>query len=302
MRDDGTCKGVPRARRVVVGVFVLVGVVVAAAAFVPVASLGTPKDASTSAVSGGESSTRCVADPAHAPKMTDREIATVLKYVTGAFDGATWRDGEAIYLEWGGGGSTSAFGTRARLTHTVEHAPQWCVHLSGWEELKCLSRRGAWELFCHDSGVPLTKWGYPDDGVLNTPEPSRERRANAAFAEAMRAYAQAPGRDRFANRARSYDVILIDGRARSACAHAVVPYLRPESVVLWHDFDSDAWRALARDGAAAGSDETSREPTRRGDRMYSKAAARLFDGVEHVDALAVFRVKPALAQQMRWLE
>ena len=174
MRDDGTCKGVPRARRVVVGVFVLVGVVVAAAAFVPVASLGTPKDASTSAVSGGESSTRCVADPAHAPKMTDREIATVLKYVTGAFDGATWRDGEAIYLEWGGGGSTSAFGTRARLTHTVEHAPRWCVHLSSWEELKCLSRRGAWELFCHDSGVPLTKWGYPDDGVLNTPEPSRE--------------------------------------------------------------------------------------------------------------------------------
>ena len=72
--------------------------------------------------------------------------------------------------------------------------------------------------------------------------------------------------------------------------------------MLWHDFDSDAWRALARDGAAAGSDETSREPTRRGDRMYSKAAARLFDGVEHVDALAVFRVKPALAQQMRWLE
>jgi hypothetical protein len=49
-------------------------------------------------------------------------------------------------------------------------------------------------------------------------------------------------------------------------------------------------------------DKKTREPTWHGDRLYSKAAARLFDGVEHVDALAVFKVKPAVWQQMRWLE
>ena len=347
MRDEGTLKGAPRARRGVVGVFLLVGVVVGAAALLLVASFGTPADASTSAgatlakgaaaraterpavrVSGGPlfptsgadaggplSSTRCVADPAHAPKMTSAEIATVLKYVAGAFPGATWRDGEALYLEWGGGGSTSAFGTRTKLTHTVEHARGWCDEISGYEEMKCMARRGAWELFCHDPGTRLKKWGYPDDGSAPSGSPSRRRSSKSpeslsrekrardfAFAENMRAYVQAPGRDQFANRTRTYDVVLIDGRARAACAHAVVPYLSADSVVLWHDFDRDKWRDLPKRNAAVVLDRVSRDPAFDGDRLYSKAAARLFDGVEHVDDLAVFKLKRALYQQTRWLE
>ena len=340
MRDEGTLKGAPRARRGVVGVFLLVGVVVGAAALLLVASFGTPADASTSAgatlakgaaaraterpavrVSGGPlfptsgadaggplSSTRCVADPAHAPKMTKREMATVTKYVAGAFGGATWRDGEARYLEWGGGGSTSAFGTRAFLTHTVEHAPEWCGEISSWDEMKCMRDSGAWELFCHDAGFALKKWGYPDEGSgteryrSKTPKPKRERTVDAAFMENMRAYVQAPGRDQFANRTRYYDVVLLDGRARSACAHAIIPYLKPESVILWHDFGSAAWRNIPEKHQAVSLDKKTREPTWHGDRLYSKAAARLFDGVEHVDALAVFKVKPAVWQQMRWLE
>ena len=49
-------------------------------------------------------------------------------------------------------------------------------------------------------------------------------------------------------------------------------------------------------------DSKTREPTWHGDRLYSKAAGRLFDGIEHVDNLAVFRLKPAVWQQTRWLE
>ena len=348
MRDDGVFKDMPRARRGVIGALLLVFVVIAAAALlVPVASDGRPNhDASTSAgvtlaegaaawaratgassalptfpttgvvatrgaVStrgGAAPSTRCVADPAHAPKMTKREMATVTKYVAGAFGGATWRDGEARYLEWGGGGSTSAFGTRAFLTHTVEHAPEWCGEISSWDEMKCMRESGAWELFCHDAGFALKKWGYPDEGSgteryrSKTPKPKRERTVDAAFMENMRAYVQAPGRDQFANRTRYYDVVLLDGRARSACAHAIIPYLKPESVILWHDFGSGAWRNIPEKHQAVSLDKKTREPTWHGDRLYSKAAARLFDGVEHVDALAVFKVKPAVWQQMRWLE
>ena len=85
------------------------------------------------------SSTRCVADPAHAPKMTKREMATVTN-TAGAFGGATWRDGEARYL--GGRRATGAFGTRAFLTHTVEHAPEWCGEISSWDEMKCMRDSG----------------------------------------------------------------------------------------------------------------------------------------------------------------
>ena len=82
----------------------------------------------------------------------------------------------------------------------------------------------------------------------------------------------------------------------------IIPYLKPESVILWHDFGSAAWRNIPEKHQAVSLDKKTREPTWHGDRLYSKAAARLFDGVEHVDALAVFKVKPAVWQQMRWLE
>jgi len=72
---------------------------------------------------------------------------------------------------------------------------------------------------------------------------------------------------------------------------------------LWHDFGKNAWRNVqSSKGEAVVLDARTREPTWHGDRLYSKAATRLFDGVEHVDNLAVFRLKPAVWQQTRWLE
>lgn len=38
----------------------------------------------------------------------------MLRYVTGDFEGAKWKAGEAEYLEWGSGGSTSTYGTAVR--------------------------------------------------------------------------------------------------------------------------------------------------------------------------------------------
>ena len=47
----------------------------------------------------------------------------------------------------------------------------------------------------------------------------------------MRRYVQAPA---FFNRTRTtYDVVLIDGRLRNACAYAIVPYLHAGSIVAW---------------------------------------------------------------------
>ena len=261
-------------------------------------------------VSGNKASSQkeCVADPAHVPKVTESEKAVILKYVTGAFAGSAWQDGEARYLEWGGGGSTSAFGTKAKLVHTVEHAPVWCDSIAQWDEMKCLTKNNKWELFCHDSGMTLKKWGYPEDGSgdkwhSTKPKSAKELKTDYAFAENMRAYVQAPGRDQFTSKTTYYDVVLIDGRFRSACAYAVLPFLKENSVVLWHDFGESAWRNVPENGGKkVDVNKKSREPTWHGDRFYSKAASRLFDGVEHVDNLAVFRVKPSVLQQMRWLE
>lgn len=65
---------------------------------------------------------RCEANVDHKPAMSERERRTMLKYVEGRFPGSTWRPGEAEYLEWGSGGSTSTYGTAARRVYSVEHA------------------------------------------------------------------------------------------------------------------------------------------------------------------------------------
>ena len=234
---------------------------------VPRSSLGDVVPASTRPAA-------CAHDPAHAPAMSASERETVLKYVRGKFEGATWKDGEAKYLEWGGGGSTSAFGTHAGLVRTVEHVASWCDEIREWPEMRCMRDVGAWELFCHDPGVALGEWGRPDT-AKTSPD---------AFSEAMRPYMQGPGR--FAPT--SYDVVLIDGRLRAGCAWSALPYLTRDSVVLWHDYDGDAWDKLPGRGARWNQDRLANDPVP-GEwrRMYNRAAARLFDKV---------------AQQFRWLE
>ena len=249
---------------------------------VPRSSLGDVVPASTRPAA-------CAHDPAHAPAMSASERETVLKYVRAKFEGATWKDGEAKYLEWGGGGSTSAFGTHAGLVRTVEHVASRCDEIREWPEMRCMRDVGAWELFCHDPGVALGERGLPDS-AKTSPD---------AFSEAMRPYTQGPGR--FAPA--SYDVVLIDGRLRAGCAWSALPYLTRDSVVLWHDYDDDAWDKTPGRGARWNQDRLANDPVP-GEwrRMYHRAAARLFDKVEHVGTLAVFRLKPAVAQQFRWLE
>ena len=248
-----------------------------------------PKSSRGDVVPASTRPAACAHDPAHAPAMSASERDTVLKYVRGQFEGATWKDGEAKYLEWGGGGSTSAFGTHAGLVRTVEHVASWCDEIREWPEMRCMRDVGAWELFCHDPGVALGEWGRPDT-AKTSPD---------AFSEAMRPYVQGPGR--FSPT--SYDVVLIDGRLRTGCAWSALPYLTRDSVILWHDYDRDAWDKLPGRNARWNQDQLVSDPVP-GEwrRMYNRAAARLFDKVEHVGTLAVFRLKPAVAQQFRWLE
>ena len=236
----------------------------------------------------GEARHECEPDSSHAPAMTRAERELARKYVRGEFEGAAWKVGEAVYLEWGGGGSTSAFGTLAARAYTVEHAVAWCDEIREWPEMRCMSERASWRLFCHDPGVPMAKWGRPDP----------KHTSDEDFADIMRPYIQAPSQFTEA----TYDVVLIDGRYRTACAWSVLPYLKETSVVLWHDYGHDHWDAQPPDGEVFQFDRTARDPKTHGpqSRMYSKAAARIFDRVEHVDALAVFRVKPSVLQQMRW--
>ena len=64
--------------------------------------------------------------------------------------------------------------------------------------------------------------------ILNGALPTRSTSHDEAFADIMRPYIQAPAQFTEV----TYDVVLIDGRYRTACAWAVLPYLKETSVVL----------------------------------------------------------------------
>ena len=61
----------------------------------------------------------------HAPNMSAIEARAMMQYIRGEFIGARWKRGEATYLEWGSGGSTSTYGTAAGTAFSVEHVPDW---------------------------------------------------------------------------------------------------------------------------------------------------------------------------------
>ena len=139
----------------------------------------------------------------HKPNMSVAETNAMLHYVRGDFVGSTWEAGEATYLEWGSGGSTSMYGTAAGTAYSIEHVIGWCLSIAEWPEMKCLKDSHRWKLLCHDSGLELQAWGFPMRNGSGTMRRFRDR---------MRDYVHGP---KFF-RPTTYDVVLIDGRQRNA--------------------------------------------------------------------------------------
>jgi hypothetical protein len=217
--------------------------------------------------------------------MSAPEINAMLYYVKGSHVGATWQDGEATYLEWGSGGSTSTYGTAAGTAYSIEHVTEWCVNVRDWPEMRCLNSSGRWNLMCHDPGLPLGAWGYP---VINGTGKMRR------FRDSMRHYVQGP---RFFA-PETYDVVLIDGRQRNACAWSIVPYLRADSIVAWHDFDAGSWNRVVEGVGKRASDVEQDPADIFHHRQYWKAASRLFRPIVRVDTLAFFKINPRVYAQL----
>ena len=55
----------------------------------------------------------------HPPNMSAVEKTVMMQYIRGDFSGAKWKNGEATYLEWGSGGSTSTYGTAAGTAYSL---------------------------------------------------------------------------------------------------------------------------------------------------------------------------------------
>lgn len=183
--------------------------------------------------------------------MTEKEQELLSSYIT-----LTTR-----YFEWGSGGSTDTYG---RLTDgtvvSIENFKPWCDKVANLPFVRCREKNKSLHYKCiipHATGP----FGYPED----------ENR-NGDFAEYLNAIAAHP----------NFDVVLVDGRWRVACAMISLDYIKDSTVVFMHDV----------------SDTPSRE-------VY-KTVYKWYDVIAQVDTLVAMRRKKDVPrpskQELRWWE
>lgn len=129
--------------------------------------------------------------------MHERERAVIEKHLTS----------EAVVMEWGSGGSTVEFSKRVKKYYSVEHNPEWYAKVKNAIPPNV-------NLFFREVGT------LPSDDVYNQ-----------STYEYYKDYL-----DVVYEIGEMFDVALIDGRARRLCALKIIPYLKPNAVVVIHDW------------------------------------------------------------------
>jgi hypothetical protein len=123
------------------------------------------------------------------------------------------RPGFSVF-EYGSGGSTAFFATRVEKLVSVEHDPEW--HIRTGQRL---------------GGLPLRECTYllqlPDDGVNERFASTDERYSEMNFESYVRTIDAYPDR--------SFDLVVVDGRARNACVLQALPKVKPGGFLLLDD-------------------------------------------------------------------
>jgi hypothetical protein len=165
------------------------------------------------------------------PNIHPREIELVQSYC---------KD-DSVMLEWGCGGSTTIFPKYVKKFYSIEHNLDWYWNVQ--QELYDDKLNNAEIHLCDiPKGVPTNReefWNKYDDNILYASEhldnhniPKLDDcvypRDKYVWGEYID-YVDNLGVDHF-------DIVFIDGRARTDCAYKVLNYIDEDSIVFIHDF------------------------------------------------------------------
>lgn len=112
---------------------------------------------------------------------------------------------DVVMMEWGSGGSTVAFSQKVKKYYSVEHNEDWYLKMK--EQIP--------------ANVTLF---YRPASELPQQYHQSEYQHYREYLDVVYEIGE------------MFDVVLIDGRARRLCALKVLPYLKPDSVVVIHDW------------------------------------------------------------------
>jgi predicted O-methyltransferase YrrM len=144
-------------------------------------------------------------------------------------------DSRSVVFEYGCGGSTFFFADRAQKVVCVEHDPAWADLV-----LKRLSEKGI-------RNVDLVVKEPGEEHSLTVADPSDpdsyassdEHFTGRSFREYVQVIDQYPDE--------SFDIILIDGRARPSCFKHARKKLRPGGAIIWDNMERDYyWKSMGQ--------------------------------------------------------
>jgi hypothetical protein len=126
-------------------------------------------------------------------------------------------------FEWGSGASTAWLANRATSVVAVEHVASWADQVRGLVGTNALVVTVPPAALTGDGGVRSAKVGH---GGLD-------------FSDYVRAIDDHPG---------TFDLIVIDGRAREACLRSALPRLAADGLIVFDNVDRVRYRdAIARE-------------------------------------------------------
>lgn len=127
-----------------------------------------------------------------------------------------------IYLEWGGGKSTSFYPHLAKTTYVIDGYPPWCSRIAKDLHVKC-TRVNFHCMYLQKGDVKLEQEGR----LPRETPPSTVRAIASVYVNAI---------DTLGLGSDKIDFALVDGRFRVACVLKLLPFIHDNSIVVMHDF------------------------------------------------------------------
>lgn len=140
------------------------------------------------------------------PWMSSIEIETILKYLSP----------ESVMLEYGSGGSTNFFPKYVKQYYSIEHNFEWYNKVSA---MTSYSDRIHMYHIRQDCEVPKHRASNWEE--LDNSSRSKEFAKYIRYPEIIN---------------KTFDAVLIDGRARPECAKFIYDYLNDGAHVFMHDY------------------------------------------------------------------
>ncbi len=135
---------------------------------------------------------------------------------------------EMSVFEYGSGGSTIFFARRAHQVVSVEHDPGW----------QALTERALEELQLSNVSYLLREPAAGTDGSYASTDPAYEGLSFEAYVKSIDSHPDG-----------TFDLVVVDGRARPACVIRAIPKVKPGGYLLLDDSDrpyySEGVNALA---------------------------------------------------------